>query len=266
MKTWKKSLKRIMAAALAILLIGTAVDTSALAVAAEEVASITDGDIVTNYTTFVDALANWTDGTTLTLLADVTGLTEYFKVYAKGLILDLNGHKIECSDTFCTIWIDGESGSELTIRDSKGDGYIQGEVYAVADGSTLRLESGTVESVCANGNFTMTGGKIICEDNTALFVNNYVDVVISGGEISGKHGINAANADSITVTGNAKITATNGYAIYGRYVNETIIDGTPTLSGTKAEFSTEKGIVFNTLPADGTVWRVAIDTKYNKIE
>ena len=74
-------------------------------------ASITNGETVTNYATFADALANWIDGTTLTLLADVTGLTECIKTYAKGLILDLNGHKIECSDNW-TIWIDGASGSE----------------------------------------------------------------------------------------------------------------------------------------------------------
>ena len=218
----------------------------------------------TEYADFAEALANWTDGTTLTLLADVTGRTERIKTYAKGLILDLNGHKIECSDNW-TIWIDGEAGSELTIRDSKGDGYIQGTVYAVAGGSTLRLESGTVEEVTANGDFTMTGGKIINEySHQALYVNSNVDIVISGGEISGKVGIQSDYAGNITVTGTAKITATNGYAIDSRYLTETIIDGTPTLSGTKGELSTEKAITFNTQPADGIVWRVAIDAYYNK--
>ena len=261
MKIKKKFSKQILSILLCLAMLMSYVPMTTYAADGDPVAKIGD----TEYTTFDDALNNWTDGTTLTLLADVTGLTERIKTYAKGLILDLNGHKIECSDTFCTIWIDGKSGSELTIRDSKGDGYIQGEVYAVTGGSTLRLESGTVESVYANGNFTMTGGKIVCEDDIALCVDNYdVDVVISGGEISGEDGIWVTNADSITVTGNAKITATNGYAIYSGNVNETIIDGTPTLSGTKAEFSTYKGIVFNTLPADDTVWRVVIDTEYNE--
>ena len=250
----KKTLQILLFALIAIMM-----PIGILAQENENVAKVGD----TEYTTFDEALTNWTDGTTLTLLTDITGLTERIKTFAKGLTLDLNGHKIESSDNW-TIWVDGDSGSELTIRDTKGGGYIQGCVYAVAGGSTLRLESGTVEEVTANGDFTMTGGRIVCENDIALYVNAYVNVLISGGEISGKHGVYGSIANNITVTGIAKITATNGYAIYSRFVAETIIDGTPILNGTKGEISTEKKIIFNTQPADDTVWHVAIDTEYNK--
>ena len=224
------------------------------------VASITSGDIVTNYTTFADALANWTDGTTLTLLADVT-LTERIETYAKGLILDLNGHKIECSDTLCTIWIDGDSGSELTIRDSNGGGYIQGVVYAVYGGSKLCLESGTVETVTANGDFTMTGGRIISEDFSGLNVNAEVDVVISGGEIYGsKYGV-LISYGNVIISGDTKITGAGQYAIQSNSSAEVVISGTPTISGGAGEFILDSKITLNTQPANGEVWRVKINTE-----
>ena len=224
------------------------------------VASITNGETVTNYATFADALANWTDGTTLTLLADVTGLTERIKTYAKGLILDLNGHKIECSDNW-TIWIDGDSGSELTIRDSNDGGYIQGVVYAVAGGSKLCLESGTVETVSANGDFTMTGGQIISEDGSGLNVNNDVDVVISGGEIYGsRYGV-WISIGNVTISGDTKITGAGQYAIWSSSSAVVVISGTPTISGGAGEFVLNSKITLNTQPADGETWRVKIDTE-----
>ncbi len=223
------------------------------------VASITNDETVTNYATFDEALVNWTDGTTLTLLADVTGLTERIKTYAKGLSLDLNGHKIECSDNW-TIWIDGDSGSELTIRDSNGGGYIQGSVYAVAGGSTLRLESGTVERVGANGNFTMTGGRIISEDGSGLNVNGEVDVVISGGEIYGsEYGVWISHGNVI-ISGDTKITGEGQYAITS-FSSKVVISGTPTISGVAGEFYLMEKITLNTQPADGETWRVKIDTE-----
>jgi len=223
------------------------------------VASITNDETVTNYATFDEALANWTDGTTLTLLADVT-LTEHIKTYAKGLILDLNGHKIECSDTLCTIWIDGDSGSELTIRDSQDSGHINGVVYAVAGGK-LCLESGTVETVDAQGDFTMTGGQIISEDGSGLYVNGGVDAVISGGEIYGsKYGVYIMKGNVI-ISGDTKIKGAGQYAIRSNTSTEVVISGTPTISGGEVEFWLYEQITLNTQPADGKVWRVKINTE-----
>ena len=223
------------------------------------VASITNGETVTNYATFDEALANWTDGTTLTLLADVT-LTECIKTYEKGLILDLNGHKIECSDNW-TIWIDGASGSELTIRDSQDDGHINGVVYAVAGGSKLCLESGTVETVAANGDFTMTGGRIISEDGSGLSVNSEVDVVISGGEIYGStYGV-WITIGNVIISGDTKITGAGQYAIRSSSSDEVVISGTPTISGGTGEFYLNSKITLNTQPANGKVWRVKINTE-----
>lgn len=169
----------------------------------------------TVYEDFTNATATWTDGMTLTMLGNATDLTKYIKTTAKGLVLDLNGHTLASSATLCTIWIDGDSSSELTIRDTKGGGYVQGNVYAVASPSgmsKLCLESGTVESVDANGDFTMTGGTIRNENGNALNTSSdKVKIVVSGGEIySSKYAIYSYTVANIVVTGTAKLTGVKG--------------------------------------------------------
>ena len=169
----------------------------------------------TVYEDFTNATATWTDGMTLTMLGDATDLTKYIKTTAKGLVLDLNGHTLASSATLCTIWIDGDSSSELTIRDTKGGGYVQGTVYAVyspSGTSKLCLESGTVERVDANGDFTMTGGTIRNENGNALNTSSdKVKIVVSGGEIySSKYAIYSYTVANIVVTGTAKLTGVKG--------------------------------------------------------
>ena len=169
----------------------------------------------TVYEDFTNATATWTDGMTLTMLGDATDLTKYIKTTAKGLVLDLNGHTLASSATLCTIWIDGDSSSELTIRDTKGGGYVQGTVYAVyspSGTSKLCLESGTVERVDANGDFTMTGGIIRNENGDALNTSSdKVKIVVSGGEIySSKYAIYSYTVANIVVTGTAKLTGVKG--------------------------------------------------------
>ncbi len=207
------------------------------------------------YATFAEALTAWTEGTTLTLLSDVTDLTETIKTTAKGLVLDLNGRALTSSASNA-IWIDGPSASELTIRDSKGGGYIQGTVYAVGGGSTFRLESGTLSDVFANGNFTMVGGTIRNEEDYGVVINSNVDVVITGGEIYGANtGIQAYNGN-LTVSGTAKVSG--GRAIYVSNTANVTISGTPTISGGDCEFFVYTKITLNTQPADGKVWRIKV--------
>jgi hypothetical protein len=169
----------------------------------------------TVYEDFTNATATWTDGMTLTMLGDARYLTNYIETTAKGLVLDLNGHTLASSATLCTIWIDGDSSSELTIRDTKGGGYVQGTVYAVyspSGTSKLCLESGTVERVDANGDFTMTGGIIRNENGDALNTSSeVVKIVVSGGEIySSKYAIYSYTTANIVVTGTAKLTGDKG--------------------------------------------------------
>ena len=184
----------------------------------------------TVYEDFTNATATWTDGMTLTMLGDARYLTNYIETTAKGLVLDLNGHTLASSATLCTIWIDGDSSSELTIRDTKGGGYVQGNVYAVASRSgmsKLCLESGTVERVDANGDFTMTGGTIRNENGNALNTSSdEVKIVVSGGEIySSKYAIYSYTVANIVVTGTAKLTGVKGIIDDGGVSNFTVTGG-----------------------------------------
>ncbi len=251
-----KTLKKAISIILTILMVVTgvpfafAVDTP--------VAKI--GDV--EYTDFDEALSNWVDNTTLTLLADVTDLTETITTTAKGLTLDLNGHTLASADTWTLrVW----GASELTIRDSKGNGNINGSVIVgwTNDGGpgTLLLESGTLEEVGVSGIFTMTGGTIKNESSAALDVNNDTDtVLITGGEIYGStYGI-WITSGNVTISGDTKITGAGQYAIQ-TFDCSVVVSGTPTISGGAGEFNLGSKITLNTQPANGEVWRVKIDTE-----
>lgn len=202
---------------------------------------------------FSDALAAWTDGMTLTMLGDATDLTDYITTTAKGLTLDLNGHTLASADTW-TLKVD--AASELTIRDGKGTGYIDGPVIAGWNSSsgcgTILLESGTLEEVRVNGIFTMTGGSVRNEDSVAIQVNNEPDtVLITGGEIYGStYGV-WITSGNVIITGTAKVSG--GTGIFK------IFDDVPTITGgtfshdPSAYVDTENYTV--TQNDDGT-WRV----------
>ncbi|MBE6689651.1 MAG: hypothetical protein E7588_10370, partial [Ruminococcaceae bacterium] len=252
-----KTLKKTLSIILTILMLVTSVP---FAFAADTpVAKI--GDV--EYTDFDEALSNWVDGTTLTLLADVMNLTDYIQTTAKGLTLDLNGHTLASADTWTLrVW----GASELTIRDSKGNGNINGRVDVgwTNDGGpgTLLLESGTLEEVGVSGIFTMTGGTIQNESGAALDVNNDTDtVLITGGEIYGStYGI-WISSGNVIISGDTKITGAGQYAIWSYFSTEAVISGTPTISGGAGEFDLRSKITLNTQPADGETWRVKIDTE-----
>ena len=228
---------------------------------------ITNSGVNTNYDSFADALAAWTDGTTLTLFSDVTDLTETIKTTAKGLTLDLNGHSLASTATR-TLNVDG--ASELTIRDSKDSGQIKGTVLAGWSSShgcgTLLLESGTLEEVSVTGIFTMTGGSIRNDNGSALYINCAPDtVLIAGGEIYGStYGVSISSGN-VTISGDTKITGSSKFAIYVYKYSEVFISGTPTISGGIGEFTLSEKITLNTQPADGEVWRADISTGVNSV-
>ena len=143
--------------------------------AGEDVAQVidSDGQVIGTYTQLGEALAAWTDGTTLKLLADVQ-IEKCVKVENKTVTLDLNGHKLEKVSTETgsyneTIWV--ESGS-LTIADtSEGKTGTVSHSGSAGVGVTVRsaaaatLSGGTITGnfsggVTSFGAFTMTGGEI----------------------------------------------------------------------------------------------------------
>lgn len=179
--------------------------------------------LTTTYTlkaTFTDALAAWTEGTTLTMLADVTDLTDTIYTSAYDLILDLNGHTLYSSATFL---IQLNSGS-LTVRDSKGGGCANGKLWGAGITCMLRLESGTVKTAQSNGNFVMTGGCISEGLSNTSSGNCYK---ISGGEINGSaYAIYSVYGGEIIITGSAKINGGSGGLIVNGNGTTIITGGT----------------------------------------
>ena len=182
--------------------------------------AVTNGNLMagsvtyTTYSTFADAVAGWTDNTILTLLGDAT-CSEDIELTAKGLTLDQNGCTLTSTVDDWRITLDYASAAELTIRDSKGDGYIQGTVVALRISnsySTLILESGKVRDVLVNGNFTMTGGSLISDesdggDGYPLQSNGpNSKILVTGGEIYGSKRAVHMTTGSITITGTAKVS------------------------------------------------------------
>lgn len=164
---------------------------------AQNVASVTSGGGTVQYTDFSSALSAWTEGATLTLLADVSTETAEISV---SCTLDLNGYTLEgrsgrtlrvTAGTLTLTDSSSRGGGELAgggVRVDRGaslifsGGYLtansaeDGAAVYVADGASFTMTGGTVTGNTASGNgggvylsgdasFTMTGGKIA--DNTA---------------------------------------------------------------------------------------------------
>lgn len=164
---------------------------------AQNVASVTSGGSTVQYTDFSSALAAWTEGATLTLLADVSTETAEISV---ACTLDLNGYTLEgrsgrtlrvTAGTLTLTDTSSRGGGELAgggVRVDRGaslifsGGYLtansaeDGAAVYVADGASFKMTGGTVTGNTASGNgggvylsgdasFSMTGGKIA--ENTA---------------------------------------------------------------------------------------------------
>ena len=118
------------------------------------------------------AAANDTNGSTLTLLADVKG---DFTVDTNSVFtLDLNGKPLRGTSNGSIITVD--NGAELTIKSSASGGKITGCDNQNVNGTifvsgTLKLESGEI-----TGNSVEYGGGVVVADGT---------FVMNGGEITG---------------------------------------------------------------------------------
>ncbi len=188
----------------------------------EAVASITNGSTVTNYTDINSAMSVWDEGTTLTLLKDVT-VTGGAREHRKTNTLDLNGH------TFATTG-DYEILLEktLTIKDSstsktgmfkRNAQTSQSLIWAhngnlILEGGTLSADSTQAPVVdfwnSNNCSFTMNGGKITgsARDGAVRF-NSDCSFTMTGGEISELTTVNGVFSGStsapLTISGSAVI-------------------------------------------------------------
>ena len=146
----------------------------------------------TYYADFAEALAAWTDGTTLTLLDNISTNAEC-EISGGTRTLDLNGKTWQCAHTLYFT-----NAANVTITDStpEGKGVLRSSVgiatVFLADTSVLTLAGGTVYgvSLMPNGHptqaqFIMTGGTLTERSVIALQAGGSL-VTISGGTVKGE--------------------------------------------------------------------------------
>lgn len=231
---------------------------------AQNVASVTLGGGTVQYPDFSSALSVWTEGATLTLLADVSTETAVISV---SCTLDLNGYTLE-----------GRSGrtlrvtaGTLTLTDSSNpqSGEIAGGGVRVEGGGAFILEGGYITDntaedgagvfVSVGGCFTMTGGTIM--GNTATGTGGGVCLLggssftMTGGRIvdnkASEIGGGVFAAGSVSLSGGARIS---GNTAGGRTGNFYLASGKSILVNAltgQVGVSAPEGGVFATGTASG---------------
>ena len=168
------------------------------------VALVKNNDGETFYSAFSDALAAWTDGSTLALLADVTCDSLITVPAADTKTLDLNGNALSLSYSSTKVEVNGT----LTIQSTASGGSItptsKSRVINVVDGGTLNIESGTINGYNADraviggvGTINFNGGKIVTPASNAFSPDGVATLNLNGGEIectSGSTSMGTASA------------------------------------------------------------------------
>lgn len=221
------------------------------------VVSVTDAEgNVTKYESISSAKNYVTDGSTVTLLADVSG--QMLIDGSKNVTLELNG--FAWTATYATILVEG--GASLTVQDSseaQTGKLVSGGDAITVDNGALTVKSGTIEttdaadtvisasyaditieggklisagdgvqliynSESAPNTFTMTGGEIDAEGYgiTGNGTYDYSTVIVSGGIITGGIvGIYHPQGGTMTISGG---TVSGGTGVYVKGGNVTISD------------------------------------------
>ena len=251
--------------------------TDTRSISASAAASVTVGDSVTYYRTFDEALTNWTDGSTLRLLADAKPDSPIVVDFSG--TLDLNGFAIDRS--LQTAAANGNvitNNGVLTITDSSEaqtgtitGAFNRGSGGGIVNTGTLTLNGGAITGnkavdggagIINTGVVVMNGGAITGnsvsgtgKNGGAIWTNN--SLTINGGEIrnnssaTGNGGAISYNNGSLTVSGSPVITDNtasgnpNDVFIWNNDNPNNII----TVSGTLAN-SAKIGVRLNTMTAN----------------
>ena len=189
---------------------------------AEVVATITVGSDITNYDSFASALSNWVDGSTLTLLKDVT-ISENMPITFKRT-LDLNGYGIlQTGDTNIFDIEGSDTNRDLTIIDSSP---TRPHAITLSNYRGTGVSDGTGTTNVTNGNGTayitggyLTGGNSSSEGGAIRVYNRYSKVNITGGTFIGNTGTyggaislysNSVSLSNITVIYNKATQGSGG--------------------------------------------------------
>ena len=227
----KRTLQTILFALVAMM-----VPIGAWAQVTDAVAKVGD----TEYADFAEALANWTDGTTLTLLADIPNETRTttIEIADKTVTLDLNGCTLDMSSVETAVEV---KDGTLNICDSGENGTLKGGKYTVYTyyDAVLNVSDGC-----------LTASRIAAYLNTGEFN-------ISGGTLTSEYGIWNSYA-TVNISGSPTISGTRA-ALFN--YNKMTISDTPVLcGGDRGDLYMEVPITLNTQPADGT-WSVYMTRK-----
>ncbi len=197
----------IMKKQLFLLLIAVLMTCFAGTVWADNVAKVTTSGTDVYYTDFAAARDAWVDGTTLTLLADIT-TDEYFHYTSGARTLDLNGHGIRYTGeqgVFCIA-----NGAGMTLNDSDPTTTHKFSVdengFATLDeeNGTVTINGGYITGGIGSNTYTRTSSY---HDGGAFFIYNGSTVTMNGGTLIG----NGEAADDRT--GGAVFIARNGHFI-----------------------------------------------------
>lgn len=211
------------------------------------VASVTLGEVTTNYETFAEAYNAASEGSTIKLLKDADWISSSTSVYIyirKNLTIDLNGHTLslvrESSSSGFYLYLD-TAEKTLTIKDSGENGKLTTEsssyVARLYKGNLI-LESGTLEA-------TKATRTVYLSSTSSLFTMNGGVLINASPKSSAT---NSANANVLEVSSGTAII--NAGSIMATNENEPI--PCAKVSG-KAGYLTVKGGTFIT-GADRVIW------------
>lgn len=204
------------------------------------------------YVEWAAALAAWENGETLTLLADLTGLTSTVTVSGTGKILDLNGKKLQSSVAAMAVT------GDLTLRNSSTSRAVleASSGYGILVTGTLRFTDGTLSVMGDTASIYSEGGTVAVSGGSLALLSTATDGVglhnadatatltVSGGTLSTRihrrYGIH--NVGTITVSGGTvDVRYNKRYAIYN--------EGLFTVGGGTVMAEAEDGGIYN----DGTI-------------
>ncbi|MCQ2351680.1 MAG: hypothetical protein MJ003_06900 [Paludibacteraceae bacterium] len=197
----KKTLQKIMLVAAGLLL------TTGVW-AATNVAQVikSDGTVKGTYADIKTAVSNWTAGTTLQLLADISTTAYYGKTAVGEYWLNLNGFEWKSTSSYFTLFVYTNTTVYIFDSSESHTGTIRNNVgYPIAmyDGGELEINSG---SICT----TSSDAAIYC------YIGNNPTRIVIDGEYAVVHGLAygvfVCDNDSLEVK-NGAIIADQGHAV-----------------------------------------------------
>ena len=227
------------------------------------------------YLTFSEALKNWADGTTLTLMADAVH-SEAITILDKSVTLDLNGHTLTLNDpdnldeynmlVELTVGTEANPSGKLTIQDSGQNGELVSsgmiKVYGEMDllSGTLAVVDGLL-FVNIYGEMDMTGGTVCARcDTLAGLVDNHGTFNLSGGTVDGGGKTQCSLSSqhgTMNISGSPRIGG--GVSLIYNYLGTVNVFDSPVFFGENVSctFSVVAPVTLHTQPAGGEVWRMS---------